>query len=247
MKKSFLFIGILSVVLFSCKPKDTREPIIYLDGDSEVSIILGTSYTDPGFTAHDNVDGDLTSAVSVTSTIETSSQTIYGNTIKTGTYAMTYTVADKEGNTGTIDRIVNVVNSSGKFCINYYVDKASIPNPAMFPDYLQQEMEVKFDTKVDGRIILGKLSNKITNIHGDLDRRNYDDLITTNDSIYIYIEPQEKEFDGYIYKVRGIDNSCYFIDTVNLKFTIKYQIDKCPIEVDGTAGSRIATDDVIEI
>ncbi len=264
MKKSLFFVGVLSVVILSCTPKDTKLPVIYLEGDTETSIILGTAFVEPqeesevGYTAHDNVDGDVTSAVNKSSDLETSDGTIYGNTTRTGTYTITYSVTDKEGNIGTAARTVSVFNTDQEFCVTYYVDKESLVNNAMWPDYLQKEVDLVADKKVNDRIIFKKLSGEVSGVYGDLKRYdvpvyeiNGPDTITTyvTDSISILIEPQEiKDEDGFIYRVKGVDDHCYFINFVDdFKFTIKYQIDRHEINSDGTAGGRVGSDDVIEI
>lgn len=64
------------------------------------SVALGASF-DPlaGVSAIDDIDGDLTSAVTVEGTVDTSAP---------GTYTLTYSVSDKAGNTATTTRTVTV-------------------------------------------------------------------------------------------------------------------------------------------
>ena len=47
---------------------DVTIPSISLLGDAEVSLELGSTYTDAGATASDNVDGDLTSSITTSGT-----------------------------------------------------------------------------------------------------------------------------------------------------------------------------------
>lgn len=42
---------------------DVEAPVIELSGDSEMTIEAGTQYEEPGFSADDNYDGDLTEKV----------------------------------------------------------------------------------------------------------------------------------------------------------------------------------------
>ena len=81
--------------------KDTTPPVITLAGSNPVTITVGTSYTDAGATAVDAVDGNV--AVTTTGSV---------NTNVVGAYTITYTAADKSGNTATATRMVNVVTSS---------------------------------------------------------------------------------------------------------------------------------------
>ena len=70
------------------KVKDTTAPVIALVSDANVTIYSGTSYTDAGATASDNVDGNITSSISVTNPVDS-------NTV--GTYTVTYSVSDSAG------------------------------------------------------------------------------------------------------------------------------------------------------
>ncbi len=93
--------------------KDIVPPVITLTGDGSITLDAGVSYKEPGFTATDNVDGDLTDKVQVSGSVD-----IY----HAGTYTLTYTVTDSFGNTATAERTVTVkaikqpgtVNPGGK-------------------------------------------------------------------------------------------------------------------------------------
>ncbi|CAM1340466.1 reprolysin-like metallopeptidase [Tenacibaculum amylolyticum] len=79
---------------------DTEAPVLTLLGESEVTIILGDTYTDTGATAIDNVDGDISENITIAGTVDT-------NTI--GSYALVYNVTDKAGNIAkSITRTVHV-------------------------------------------------------------------------------------------------------------------------------------------
>ena len=68
---------------------DTTKPVITLVGDSEMRHEQGTEYIDAGATAVDNIDGDITSSITVSSDVDI-------NII--GTYLVTYNVSDTAGN-----------------------------------------------------------------------------------------------------------------------------------------------------
>lgn len=78
---------------------DLTAPIITLKGEQSTYIKVGTSYTDPGFTASDNIDGDMTAKVSVSGGVDTS---------KMGINTITYQVTDSFGNKTTTTRSVYV-------------------------------------------------------------------------------------------------------------------------------------------
>jgi hypothetical protein len=79
---------------------DVTPPVITLLGSNPVSIEVGSTYTDAGATATDNLDGDITAAITATSTVIT-------NVV--GSYTVTYNVTDAAGNLAMpVVRTVNV-------------------------------------------------------------------------------------------------------------------------------------------
>jgi len=70
---------------------DTTAPVISLAGSSSVTHEQGTSYTDPGATSSDSVEGSLT--VVITGTVDTATA---------GTYTLTYTATDGAGNVSNV-------------------------------------------------------------------------------------------------------------------------------------------------
>ena len=70
---------------------DRKAPVIVLKGDVLLSLLIGDLFTDPGATATDETDGDLSSAINVTGVDEVS-------TDAAGVYLVRYNVADAAGN-----------------------------------------------------------------------------------------------------------------------------------------------------
>lgn len=79
---------------------DPIAPELTLEGERQITLTAGDSYTESGYTAVDNVDGDLTQSVTVTGNVD-----IY----RAGTYTLEYEVADSYGNTDRETRTVTVV------------------------------------------------------------------------------------------------------------------------------------------
>lgn len=79
--------------------KDIVPPVVTLQGDAQITIKAGSSFTDPGVTATDNIDGDITASVAVSGSV---------NTYHAGTYTITYTATDAAGNIATAERTVIV-------------------------------------------------------------------------------------------------------------------------------------------
>jgi uncharacterized protein (TIGR02145 family) len=70
-------------------PNDTEPPVFTLIGPNPITVNQWTTYNDPGAQAYDNVDGDLTSSIVVSGTVDTSTP---------GTYYINYNVTDSAGN-----------------------------------------------------------------------------------------------------------------------------------------------------
>jgi len=87
--------------VFSCKKKDEENPVVTLRGDSFITIILNSEFTDPGADAYDNTDGTLT--------VEVSGEV---NTDFAGTYNIVYIASDAAGNSGQAIRTVVVRNEA---------------------------------------------------------------------------------------------------------------------------------------
>ena len=79
---------------------DITAPIITLNGASTLNLNVGDTYNELGATATDNIDGDLTSSIVTTGTV---------NTNVAGTYFVNYNVSDAAGNAATqVTRTINV-------------------------------------------------------------------------------------------------------------------------------------------
>ena len=78
---------------------DTTAPVITVLGDNPLTLPVGSTFSDPGATALDAVDGAVT--VSATGSV---------NTAVPGAYTITYSATDAANNTATATRTVNVVD-----------------------------------------------------------------------------------------------------------------------------------------
>jgi len=80
-----------------------QTPSISLNGDASVQITVGSSYSDPGASAADAEDGDLSGSIRVDSTLDSD---------RAGSYRITYTVTDSAGASVSVTRTVEVVADS---------------------------------------------------------------------------------------------------------------------------------------
>lgn len=87
-----------TVEVIEAVPDDTTKPVITLTGGNQ-TLTVGDTWGDPGYSASDNVDGDLTADVQVIDPV---------NTAVPDTYQVTYSVSDAAGNIGTASRTVVV-------------------------------------------------------------------------------------------------------------------------------------------
>ena len=87
--------------LFTVAVNDTTAPVITLKGSASIRLNVGDVFTDPGATATDNKDGNLTADIVIAGSVDTS---------KVGVYTLTYKVTDAAGNKATpVTRSVEVV------------------------------------------------------------------------------------------------------------------------------------------
>lgn len=82
---------------------DVEAPVITLLGSNPLNLFAGSTYTEAGATATDDVDGNLTTSIVITGTVNTST---------VGTYLKTYTVTDSSGNVSTRTRTINILDST---------------------------------------------------------------------------------------------------------------------------------------
>jgi hypothetical protein len=95
--------NIISAVSRTVNVVYVSAPTITLVGDNPFILEVGSLFTDPGATALDSYDGDLTNSIQVTGTVDT-------NTV--GIYTLNYGVTDSSGNATTITRTVSIVDST---------------------------------------------------------------------------------------------------------------------------------------
>jgi len=113
------------------KYQDIDKPIITLNGSSEMSIYVGTTYSEPGYSATDNCDGDISSKVVANGSV---------NSNVVGTYEIVYTVTDNSSNEVSVSRKVhviqnqNIVNGVGKKIFLTFDDG---PSATITPSVLQ--------------------------------------------------------------------------------------------------------------
>ncbi len=175
--------GILIVVViiaFSCRKVDDTPPIIVMNPPDTLAHILNNSYTDPGATATDEADGNITNNMYVKSTLDIN---------LVGEYTIVYSVIDKQGNEAApATRWIFVYNQAWSYAGQYSVTETEV-----FPSVGTTEFTaiVKADTTLNYRIRFLSFAGSTANaVYGDI----YDSVIIIpfqivgNDTISVAIQ-----------------------------------------------------------
>jgi lysophospholipase L1-like esterase len=102
---------------------DTTAPVIALVGDATISIEAGSTYTDQGATANDDIDGDITSKIVIVNSV---------NTSVPGTYSVTYNVLDKAGNSAAqATRTVIVADTTAPVWTNGTLTESNVTKTSL--------------------------------------------------------------------------------------------------------------------
>ena len=107
VNKSFVSKKIVRKIIV----KDLEKPVINLKGDESIIIYKDNEFTEPGYSAIDNYDGDITDKVEVENNLDIT---------KAGTYEIKYIVKDSSNNEEVVTRTVVVKEKSvsSKFYTN---------------------------------------------------------------------------------------------------------------------------------
>ncbi len=186
---------------------DAIAPEIQLTGGDTVTIPAGTAFEEPGFTAMDNVDGDLTALVTVTGEYDR---------YLPGSYPMTYTVTDSHGNTATVVRTLvvegltqpDVVDPGDKVIYLTFDD-----GPSEFTPKLLALLE-KYNVKVTFFVV----GNSKLEYLDDIAAAGHSIGIHTNSHRYDRIYASESAFFQDFYAIRDKIQKYSGISTTLMRF-----------------------------
>lgn len=177
-------------------PADTTAPVLTLNGDEYTKILLGTTYTDPGATAIDDVDGDITEYIAATGVVDTTTL---------GTYTLTYVVMDAAENTSTITRTVEVAlfqteeqmtNPPGKVVYLSFDD-----GPGQYTEQLLNLLD-KYNVKVT--FFVTNQYSAYQNLIGEAHRRGHTIAMHTYSHRFQDIYTSEAAYYADLNKIRAI-------------------------------------------
>ncbi|MBR1416692.1 MAG: DUF5011 domain-containing protein [Bacilli bacterium] len=131
---------------------DKESPIITLNGDKHIYLNEHQKFEDPGFSATDNIDGDLTASVIIDSSV---------NEKSTGVYEVTYKVSDSSKNESIVKREVEVIKDG---LLTTDVDKFWLKGS--FEDVILKYEENAYDY-FDNTIFLGDSNTTFLHLKGN--------------------------------------------------------------------------------
>ena len=186
---------------------DPIAPILTLQGDENITLTVGDQYQEPGYTASDNCEGDVTGRVTVSGSV---------NTYRAGTYKLTYTVQDSFGNTASATRTVKVkakpkpatVTPSGKVIYLTFDDG---PGP-----YTRQLLDVlkKYNVKATFFVV----NTKYVNLLSDIAAEGHSIGIHSATHTYSEIYASEEAYFEDLQKMQNIIEEKTGIKTTLLRF-----------------------------
>ena len=130
-----------SYITRTVKVVDKEKPVINLDGNVEINLAINGTYTEFGYTAFDNYDGNLTDKVEIINNVDTS---------KAGIYDINYQITDSSGNKTIVTRKVSV-NEKGPLSM----DLAEFSLDGYFDTTILKEKEMMDDSYINETIFYG--------------------------------------------------------------------------------------------
>lgn len=210
---------------------DTTKPIITLNGNESITILKGEEYSELGYTASDNYDGDITDKVEVTSNL---------NNNVVGEYSITYTVTDTSNNTISITRTIYVKEPKKVVVVTNSEEKVTKPEVKPISN-INSVTKNKFTSNgfyIEGykdgnnKLILSgeeEYTFDLTSVESNKYKGNVDLSNIKNGTYKVYIDNGEKEL---------LINKMSFIDKIkrakvgNKLVTFNYDNDNITITVE---------------
>lgn len=145
MKKHLLLscvaLALTAIVFTGCKDdEDTTPPTITLSGPNPDNLEMLTSYVDPGYSASDDEDGNLTANVVV-------DYSEIDNRLP-GSYEVHYELTDNAGNAADVHREVNVYCTPAALAKNYTVKDSCGSGASLLVFNYAQSITVNSSTSI---------------------------------------------------------------------------------------------------
>ena len=222
--------------------KEDKSPVLTLEGDEEINLLVGQEYVEPGFFAEDLEDGDLTEYVDIDGSV---------NINQIGEYVIKYSVTDfaSRPHTVTVTRKVNVSNGfqkDGDMAFHKNVEISSGSNPDALVDGNKYtswtagsgESSAVVDLgekKIVSKIEVEETGNNIKwfKLYGSDDGNEYSLIASDDDGVGTYTEDINPCEIRYLKLVVNSDDGgainsfCVYFDDLG---KVKYAADKIKID-----------------
>lgn len=198
-----------TMIVRPIKYADVVAPEIVLKGETSLTLTAGGTYTEPGFTATDDVDGDITDRVEVSGSVDCN---------RAGTYTITYTVKDSFGNTTTVTRTVKVkaiyqpptVNPDGKVIYLTFDDG---PGP-----YTQKLLDILAKYNVKATFFVVNTEYNMNTLLNNIVKGGHSIGIHSVTHEYDDIYANEEAFFNDLYTMQEIIENCTGVKTMLSRF-----------------------------
>ena len=171
--------------------KDAVAPVLALKGNQNIILYVGDSYSEAGFTANDDCDGDITANVVVEGNV---------NVQKAGNYTLTYKVSDSSGNVTEVKRTVtvrNIIPATGEKVIYLTFDDG----PCAYTEKLLDVLD-RYNVKVT--FFVTGANSSYYHLIGEAHRRGHTIAIHTYSHVYSEIYSSVDAYMTDFEKVKAI-------------------------------------------
>ena len=213
IKYSLNFIGHNYILTRNIEVIDSIPPTIKLNGEKEIKLYVGDTYTEEGATAIDNYDNDLTESIKIEGNVDTS---------KEGKYEINYLVEDSSGNKNSVSRVITI-ETKKESIIEKKIDNT--------PSYNMNDPIVKYIKEHNYNVSIGYYNLVTGKEYLYQENKIYygASLIKTLDAIYLYDKNLVNDsIKSYINKAISIsDNDAhqYLVDYIGKQNLKNYGID----------------------
>lgn len=189
---------------------DTIPPTIELTGSETITITQNNSYTEPGYTANDNIDGNITNNVYVYTNL---------NNKVPGTYKVIYEIKDSSGNKTNQQRTI-------------IVKKKEVPKQYTSTKTTNEEINNKINeinkklSKYKVSVGYVNLDNNYTYIYNGNKEYFGASLIKVVDAMYIYenklLDTKNKEHVKQAISISSNSSHSYLVNKIGKKTLTNY-------------------------
>lgn len=172
--------------------QELTPPVLTLAGDDCLFIKLGEAYTEAGYSAIDNADGDISNQVVVSGSVDTG---------KIGTYYITYSSTDSSNNTSTCTRRIYVYDPAGATPNGKIIYLSFDDGPGPYTQRLLDILD-KYNVKVT--FFVTNQSPKYQNMIGEAYRRGHTIAMHTYSHVFSDIYSSETAYFNDLNKIRAI-------------------------------------------